>query len=133
MFELKKENSKVEIEMTIDAKTWEEGVQKVYETSKGKFNVEGFRKGHAPRKVIEKTYGDNVFFEDTIEYFVNKTLGEALQAKSNSDVFAIDLGAIVKFTVMVCVPYCEVNPVSWTFAFPPLPTVVPEVEFVEMV
>ena len=79
MFKVKKENSKVEIEMTIDAKTWEEGVQKVYEASKGKFNVEGFRKGHAPRRVIEKTYGDNVFFDDAVEYFVNETLREAFK------------------------------------------------------
>ena len=79
MFELKIDNTKVEVEMTIDAKTWEQGVEKVYETSKSKFNVEGFRKGHAPRRVIEKTYGDNVFFEDTIEYFVNNTLHEVLQ------------------------------------------------------
>ena len=99
MFELKKENSKVEIEMTIDAKTWEEGVQKVYETSKGKFNVEGFRKGHAPRKVIEKTYGDNVFFEDTIEYFVNKTLGEALQANPDLEPVAMPTTKFESFTL----------------------------------
>ena len=79
MFEIKKDNTKVEVEMKIDAKTWEQGVEKVYETSRSKFNIEGFRKGHAPRKVIEKTYGDNVFFEDTVEYFVNNTLHEVLQ------------------------------------------------------
>ncbi len=78
MFNLKKENTKVEITLTIDPKQWEEGVEKVYQTSKGKFNVVGFRKGHAPRKVIEKQYGDNVFFEDTVEYFVNETLNEVL-------------------------------------------------------
>ncbi len=79
MFTLKKENTKVEIEMTIDAKEWEEGVQKVYEENKGRFNVVGFRKGHAPRKVIEKTYGDSVFFEDTVDFFVNKTLNDVLE------------------------------------------------------
>ncbi len=78
MFSLKKENTKVEISLTVDNKEWEEGVEKVYETSKSKFNVVGFRKGHAPRRVIEQQYGDSVFFEDTVEYFVNKTLNEVL-------------------------------------------------------
>ena len=78
MFNLKKENTKVEIELTIDGAEWEKGVQKIYESSKSKFNVEGFRKGKAPRKVIEKTYGSNVFFEDTVEYFVNETLNEVI-------------------------------------------------------
>ncbi len=78
MFNLKKENTKVEISLTVDNKEWEEGVEKVYETSKSKFNVVGFRKGHAPRRVIEQQYGDSVFFEDTVEYFVNKTLNEVL-------------------------------------------------------
>lgn len=62
MFSLKKENTKVEISLTVDNKEWEEGVEKVYETSKSKFNVVGFRKGHAPRRVIEQQYGDSVFF-----------------------------------------------------------------------
>lgn len=78
MFELKKEKTKVEISLSIDNAEWEQGVQKVYEKTKDKFNVVGFRKGHAPRKVIEKQYGDSVFFEDTVEYFVNKTLDEVL-------------------------------------------------------
>lgn len=78
MLSLKKEKTKVEIDLTIDPKQWEEGVQKVYESSKSKFNIVGFRKGHAPRKVIEKQYGEGVFFEDTIEYFVNNALDEVL-------------------------------------------------------
>ena len=99
MFELKKEKAKVEIEMSIDAKTWEDGVQKVYETSKSKFNIEGFRKGHAPRRVIEKTYGDNVFFEDTVEYFVNETLREALQANPELEPVTMPTTKFESFTV----------------------------------
>ena len=79
MFTLKKENTKVEIELTVSGQEWEDGVQKTYEQTKGRFNVEGFRKGHAPRRVIEKTYGDSVFFEDTVDFFVNKTLNDVLE------------------------------------------------------
>lgn len=79
MYELKKENTKVEVSISISPEEWEEGIEKVYQSSKGKFNVVGFRKGHAPRKVIEKTYGDNVFFEDTVEHFVREALGDVLR------------------------------------------------------
>lgn len=78
MYKIKKENTKVEIELTVDNSEWEQGVERVYEASKSKFNIVGFRKGHAPRKVIEQQYGDSVFFEDTVEYFVNTTLDDVL-------------------------------------------------------
>lgn len=79
MFTIKKNRTSVEVELSISGAEWEEGVSKVYETSKSKFNVEGFRKGHAPRKVIEKTYGDSVFFDDTVDFFLNKTMNEVLE------------------------------------------------------
>ncbi|MBP3431705.1 MAG: trigger factor [Clostridia bacterium] len=79
MFNLKKDKTKVEIELSIDNKEWEEGVQKVYEQNKGKYAVVGFRKGHAPRRVIEQQYGDSIFFEDTVDYFVNKTMNDVLE------------------------------------------------------
>ena len=99
MYKLKQENTKVEIELTIDGKEWEEGVQRVYETSKSKFNVTGFRKGHAPRKVIEKEYGDSVFFEDTVELFFNKTLGEVLRENPNLEPVAMPTTQFESFTV----------------------------------
>ena len=99
MFNLKKENTKVEIELTIDGAEWEKGVQKVYESSKSKFNVEGFRKGKAPRKVIEKTYGDNVFFEDTVEYFVNETLNEVISKNPELEPVAMPTTRFESFTV----------------------------------
>lgn len=99
MYKIKKENTKVEISLTIDPKEWEEGVQKVYETSKSKFNVEGFRKGHAPRKVIEKTYGDSVFFEDTVEYFVNKTLNEVLDKNPDLEPVAMPTTRFESYTI----------------------------------
>ncbi len=99
MFKLKKENTKVEIDLSVDAKTWEEGVQKVYESSKGKFNVEGFRKGHAPRRVIEKTYGDSIFFEDTVEYFVNNTLNEVLEKNPELEPVAMPTTKFESFTL----------------------------------
>lgn len=98
MFNIKKEKSNVEVEMVIDAKEWEESVQKVYESSKGKYNIEGFRKGHAPRKVIEKTYGDSVFFQDTVEFLVNKTINEVLDQNPDMEPVAMPTTQFESFT-----------------------------------
>ena len=52
MFKHEINGTKVIIDVKIDDKEWNEGVNKVYENTKSKFNVIGFRKGHAPKKVI---------------------------------------------------------------------------------
>ncbi len=62
----KLENKNIEIEMTLTNVEWEAEVEASYNKNKGKYPVEGFRKGKAPRKVIEKAYGFEVFYEDAI-------------------------------------------------------------------
>ena len=55
-------NNKFEVALDLDAKEWEEAVEQAYQKNKGKFSVQGFRKGHVPRKVFEKTYCEGVFY-----------------------------------------------------------------------
>jgi len=62
----KLENKNIQIELTLTTEEWELELNNSYNKNKGKFAVEGFRKGKAPRKVIEKTYGPEVFMEDAI-------------------------------------------------------------------
>ena len=64
---LKKENGIVEATIQLDAKEWSDSVEKAYQKNKAKYNVQGFRKGHAPRNVIEKTYGQGVFMQDALD------------------------------------------------------------------
>lgn len=60
-------DNRVEVKLTLDSKEWEEAVNAAYEKNKGKYNVQGFRKGKAPRKVLEKTYGTSLFYDDAID------------------------------------------------------------------
>ena len=64
---LKKENGIVEATIQLDAKEWSDSVEKAYQKNKAKYSVQGFRKGHAPRNVIEKTYGQGVFMQDALD------------------------------------------------------------------
>lgn len=62
-----KEKNNLEVEIVISEKKWEESLQKAYEETKNKYSVQGFRRGKAPRKVIEKQYGESVFFDYALE------------------------------------------------------------------
>ena len=64
---LKKEYGMVEATIQLDAKEWSDSVDKAYQKNKAKYTVQGFRKGHAPRNVIEKTYGQMVFVQDALD------------------------------------------------------------------
>ena len=64
----KKENNQVELSISVDQETFEKALEKSYRKNVGKMSVPGFRKGKAPRKVLEKMYGEGVFFEDAVNF-----------------------------------------------------------------
>lgn len=62
----KLENNQVKLTFHIDAESFGKGIQEAYNKNKGKINIQGFRKGKAPRQIIEKMYGKEFFFEDAV-------------------------------------------------------------------
>lgn len=77
------EDKRIEITITLDEKEWEDAVEAAYEKNKGKYSIQGFRKGHVPRKVLEKTYGEGVFYEDAIDGCFYRYYLEVLQKESS--------------------------------------------------
>jgi trigger factor len=61
------EKNVVQLEFDIDAAKFEEGMQKAYIKNKHKFFVPGFRKGKAPRHIVQNYYGEGVLYEDALE------------------------------------------------------------------
>ena len=63
----KKENSAIELVIQVSAEEFEAAINKVYNRQKKNITLPGFRKGKAPRKMVETMYGAQVFYEDAIE------------------------------------------------------------------
>ena len=63
---ISKENNEAKFTMEFTAEEFEDAIIKVYKAQKNKFSIDGFRKGKAPRSIIERKYGDGIFFEDAI-------------------------------------------------------------------
>ncbi len=75
------EKSTVKITMEFDGTEWKDALNKAYLKTKGRFSVNGFRKGKAPRNVIEHAYGKGVFFEDALNVLFSENYGKVLEEK----------------------------------------------------
>lgn len=81
----KKENSRAELVIEIDAASFQKALDKAYNKSKNSIMVPGFRKGKAPRRIVEGMYGKEVFYEDAINILYPDVFPEALkQAEINT-------------------------------------------------
>ena len=75
----KQEKSAVELVIEIGGEEFEAAVQKAYLKQRGSITVPGFRKGKAPRKIIEAMYGSGVFYEDAINDLYPKAYADAVE------------------------------------------------------
>ena len=73
-----KENNTVKFTMEFTAEEFEAAIQKAYLKNRGRIQVDGFRKGKAPRKIIEAKYGSGIFFEDAIDELLKDNYPKAL-------------------------------------------------------
>ena len=67
-----------EIEVTVDAETFADACKKAYMRQRKSIQIPGFRKGKATQGMIEKVYGEGVFFEDALEIVYPETVQAAI-------------------------------------------------------
>ena len=76
---IEKEKNDVKFEMEFTAEEFEDAQIEVYKRDKDKFEIDGFRKGKAPRGMIEKKYGDSIFMDDALNDLLGKEYANALR------------------------------------------------------
>ena len=73
-----REKNDVKFTMEFTAEEFEQAQIKAYQKSKNQFAIDGFRKGKAPRSIIEKKYGEGIFFEDALDELFREEYPKAL-------------------------------------------------------
>ncbi len=76
---ISKEKNEVKFTMEFTGEEFDNAVIKAYQGSKEKYAVDGFRKGKAPRKLIESKYGEDVFYEDAVNQMFSMAYPEAIK------------------------------------------------------
>ncbi len=71
-------SNRVKIDFVVDADQFEKGVQTAYKKAAPRITIQGFRKGKAPRKIIETQYGESFFYEDAMDIIFREVYGQAI-------------------------------------------------------
>lgn len=75
----KKENNTVDFTITVSKETFGAAVDEAFKKNVKKISVPGFRKGKAPRKLIEKTYGEGIFFDEAVDSVLPAAYDDAVK------------------------------------------------------
>ena len=114
----KVETNRYELDITVSAEDFNKAIDEAYRRDVGKINIQGFRKGKAPKKIIEKFYGENVFFEDALNILYPQAVEDAIAEsglefiddKIDFDLVSMDKENGVEFKVVITVkPEVEID------------------------
>ena len=103
-------SNKVKLSFDIDAAKFDEAMGKAYIKVRGQVAIPGFRKGHAPRKMIETMYGEGIFYDEAFELIFDEVYGPAIDEnklevvdRPQVDIQQIGTGKNLQFTCEVFV------------------------------
>lgn len=106
----KKEGNIVTVKYEVESDRFSKAVQKTYNKERGKFNIPGFRKGKAPRKIIELNYGKGIFYEGAVNIIFPEIYDEIIKEHKLEPVDrpSLDIGDIednksIDFTLEITV------------------------------
>lgn len=104
------EKSMAKLTIEVEAEKFENAMEKAYQKQKNKISIQGFRKGKAPRALIEKMYGAGIFYEDAANALIPDAYDAAAEesgldivSRPEIDVTQIEKGQSFIFTATVAV------------------------------
>ena len=89
----KLENNMAKLTIEVDAAVFTKALDKVYNKQKNQIQVPGFRRGKAPRKIVEKMYGQGIFYEDAVNDCINATYEDAVKECGEEVTSGPEIGA----------------------------------------
>jgi trigger factor len=106
----KVEKNQVKLEIEVDAKVFNECMDRAFNKNKSRFNIPGFRKGKAPRNMVERYYGEQVLYEDAINFACADAYDNAIDEndlhpvdRPEIDIVQLESGKNFIFTALVTV------------------------------
>ncbi len=112
----KVETNKYELHISVEKATFDAAIEKAYRKQVKKINVPGFRKGKAPRNIIEKMYGKGVFYEDAINDIIPSAYADAVKeadinpiSQPDFDVVSVDENGLVLSAKVYVKPDVEIK------------------------
>ena len=110
------EKNLYELQFSVDKATFDEAVTKVFRKKAKNINVPGFRKGKAPRAIIEKMYGAGIFYEDAINDLIPDAYADALKeaaldtvGQPEFDIVSLDDNGLVLSAKVYVKPEVEIK------------------------
>ena len=105
-----REDKRMYLEIEIDSAKFEEAMEKSYKKNVKHINIPGFRKGRAPRKIIEKYYTEAVFYDDAINFAIPEAYDMAVEESGiepvempEVDIVKLESGENFVFSALVSV------------------------------
>ena len=110
------EKNRFELQFSVDKATFDAAVTKVYNKKAKNINVPGFRKGKAPRSIVEKMYGVGIFYEDAINDLIPEAYEAAIKeaalevvGQPEFDVVSLDDNGLVLSAKVYVKPEVEIK------------------------
>jgi len=76
------ETNVIKLEIRVEAEKFDAALTKAYNKNKGRYNIPGFRKGKVPMAMVKKFYGVEVFYDDAVNFAIDESYPEALNAEN---------------------------------------------------
>lgn len=114
---IEKDGDSKKFEMCFSPEEFDAAISRAYKANKDKFRIDGFRKGKAPRKLIENMYGQDIFYEEALNDLLQSGYPEALndldldviaQPQLDADEIKSGQDVVIKATVL-CFPEREIK------------------------
>ena len=99
----KLENSMAKLTIEVSAEDFTKAIEKAYQKEKNRISIPGFRKGKAPRKIVEKMYGAGIFYEEAANTCINESYENAAK-ESGEDIVSnpsIDVTQIARLLTAI--------------------------------